>query len=74
MYQLDGAANAIFFRGGVPLGASGTLESPCSTLRLVPITLDSCVGDSDGDLDLETLMCAGGDGVARMVKGTFDTG
>jgi len=58
----DDSAN--FLNGGVPSTSSITAESFCSTLRLVPASLDSTEGDNDGDLDTESLNFAGG-GVER---------
>jgi hypothetical protein len=56
--------SANFLNGGVPSASSVIAESLCSTLRLVPASLDSTDGDNEGDLDTESLNFAGG-GVER---------
>jgi hypothetical protein len=56
--------SAIFLSGGVSSASSAVLESFCSTLRLVPASLDSTDGESEGDLDNESLNFCGG-GVER---------
>jgi len=63
---------ATFLCGGVPVVSRAMLESVCSTLRLIPTTLDS--GDIwGGDFDLAILSCDGG-GVERNVDWTPDMG
>ena len=52
--------SANFLNGGVPSASSVTAGSFCSTLRLVPASLDSTDGDNEGDLDTESLKFAGG--------------
>jgi len=60
--DISTAGNAILLCGGVPFASCVTLESVCSTLRLMPATLGS--GESGGDIDLTFLSCEGG-GVDR---------
>jgi hypothetical protein len=51
--------SANFLNGGVPSTSSVISDSFCSTLRLVPASLDSTDGDNEGDLDIESLNFAG---------------
>jgi len=60
--DISTAGKAILLCGGVSFASCVTLESVCSTLRLIPATLDS--GETCGDFDLTILSCDGG-GVDR---------
>jgi hypothetical protein len=60
-FDISTAGKAILLCGGVPFASCVTLESVCSTLRLMPATLGS--GETV-DFDLTFLSCDGG-GVDR---------
>lgn len=68
--DISTAGNATLLCGGVPFASRGTLESVCSTLRLMPATLKS-----RGDFDLAFLRCGGGvDGESCSELGTGTSG
>jgi hypothetical protein len=61
--DISTAGKATFLCGGVSFASCDTLESVCSTLRLMPATLDS--GETCGDVGLDCPSCDGG-GVDRI--------
>lgn len=57
--DISTAGKATLLCGGVPFASCCTLESVCSTLRFMPVTLDSNE-TCGGDFDLDFLSCEGG--------------